>query len=393
MKKTYTLMCFLLFVIVATGYAQNVTGKFTLNGTINKPDGTKAILNYRVAVADEVRNMSVSDTIEVLSNSFAFSGFLAEPGMARLQIDEVKLRFAIEPSVMRLTIPAGNPEDFTLEGCYLHTLSKAESVQQAKLKEDIAKLKKKIDSQNDQDEKTIEKNKHLLDSLYFVNRNFSIFYAKENPDYFFGISNIWFYMKAFPNGVITTEEARRMMNAYSPQLRQTMSARMANNAIKSRENTRVGAVAPDFSVEDANGKTITLSDFRHKNYILIKAWASWCVPCVRSIPHIKELYDKYYDKGLDVIAISRDDDVKAWRDAINKYEIQNWHHVLAEKEPGSMLKKNLFIEDDIFNLYPIVAIPKYFLLDKEGIVIGSWDGAGKKNMKELDDMLVEIFKE
>jgi len=389
MKTIYTLI-FLLFIIVTATYAQNVTGRFTLNGTIKRPNVTKAILIYNATVIDEYKYIQVSDSVEVSDNDFVFSGYLAEPVMAKLQIGGEELRFAIEPSVMTLTIPDTDPDSFILEGSRLHTHVETMGRIRSGLYEKIAEIRGKIADPNEQDEGTVKKNQQALDSLNSVLSKADIVYAKENPDYFFGIQMLGFQMRALSFGINTAKEARDMFNSFSPEFRQTLSGKITNILIKSRENTQAGGIAPEFSVKDIDGNTIDLSRFSNKRYVLIDAWASWCAPCVKSIPHVKELYNKYHDKGLEVIAISRDEDLQAWRNAINKYETQDWHHILAEKEPGSVMKGH-FIEDDIMNLYPIFAIPKYFLIDMEGVVIGSWDGAGKKNMNELDQILARIF--
>ena len=61
----------------------------------------------------------------------------------------------------------------------------------------------------------------------------------------------------------------------------------------------------DFTVVDTAGKTITSRHLRGK-VIVIDFWATWCPPCLKAIPHLKELHDKYHDKGLEIVGISMD---------------------------------------------------------------------------------------
>jgi thiol-disulfide isomerase/thioredoxin len=89
-----------------------------------------------------------------------------------------------------------------------------------------------------------------------------------------------------------------------------------------------GSIAKDFSATDLNGRKFTLSDLKGK-YILIDFWASWCVPCRKSMPHVKELYARYKDKGLEIIGVSDDDNNQAaWKKAVDKDGTGIWHNVL-----------------------------------------------------------------
>lgn len=60
--------------------------------------------------------------------------------------------------------------------------------------------------------------------------------------------------------------------------------------------------APDFTLVDLDGKTVSLSDYRGKA-IVLDFWATWCAPCVREIPHFVEFYESHGDEGLVVIGI------------------------------------------------------------------------------------------
>ena len=77
--------------------------------------------------------------------------------------------------------------------------------------------------------------------------------------------------------------------------------------IRKKENIRLGTQAPDFKATDLNQQTVTLSQFKGRSVVLMDFWASWCVPCRQSIPHLKTLYRKYHSKGFEVIAVWTDD--------------------------------------------------------------------------------------
>jgi len=64
--------------------------------------------------------------------------------------------------------------------------------------------------------------------------------------------------------------------------------------------------APDFTAEDLDGNDVTLNKFLESGPVVISFWATWCKPCVRELPHLQEIYDRYKDRGFSMLAISVD---------------------------------------------------------------------------------------
>ncbi len=88
---------------------------------------------------------------------------------------------------------------------------------------------------------------------------------------------------------------------------------------------------------------------------IIDFWASWCGPCRQENPSVVALYKEFHTKGLNIIGVSLDDDITAWKKAIAKDKI-TWIQV-------SNLKG---WEDPIANLYNVEQIPTTFILDAQG---------------------------
>ena len=137
----------------------------------------------------------------------------------------------------------------------------------------------------------------------------------------------------------------------------------------------IGAMAPEIALSDVNGKIIKLSSLKG-NVVLIDFWASWCRPCRAENPNVVKLYNKYKNKNFTIYSISLDQDRKKWIDAINQDQLSWPNHVSEltgwKSTPGIQ--------------YGVSSIPKTFLIDKDGIIIG-YDLRGSTLEKKLSELL------
>ncbi len=118
-----------------------------------------------------------------------------------------------------------------------------------------------------------------------------------------------------------------------------------------------GSLAPEISLNSPEGKTIKLSSLKGK-IVLIDFWASWCAPCRRENPMIVEAYNQLKGKDFEIYGVSLDNNVAAWKNAINQDKI-SWIQV-------SDLKR---WDSEVAKAYQIEAIPTNVLIDREGRVI------------------------
>ncbi len=139
--------------------------------------------------------------------------------------------------------------------------------------------------------------------------------------------------------------------------------------------TDMGSLASDFTQNTPDGSPLTLSSFRGK-IILIDFWASWCGPCRKENPDLVKLYNKYKDKGFDILGVSLDREKDAWVKAIADDQLI-WHHVSDLKH----------MQNAVAVKYNIHSVPFSLLLDKEGKIIA-------KNLhgNELDKKLSELLQ-
>jgi len=122
-----------------------------------------------------------------------------------------------------------------------------------------------------------------------------------------------------------------------------------------------GAEAPNISLPNPEGKIIELNSLRGK-VVLLDFWASWCGPCRRENPNVVNVYNKYKDKGFTVYSVSLDrpGGMENWKAAIAADKLTWPNHVSDLQFWNSAAGK----------LYGIDAIPRAYLLDKEGKIAG-----------------------
>ncbi|MDN3723977.1 TlpA disulfide reductase family protein [Aequorivita sp. SDUM287046] len=158
---------------------------------------------------------------------------------------------------------------------------------------------------------------------------------------------------------ITPAEASAYVEKLDPKIANTQLAKDLKTNLDSLKKADVGSAAPDFSAPTPTGETMALKDALGK-YTIIDFWASWCKPCRIENPNVVKVYNKYHDKGLNIISVSLDkaDQKDKWIQAI-KDDKMDWYHV-----------SNLqFWQDPIAKQYNVRSIPATFLLDENGMII------------------------
>ena len=134
-----------------------------------------------------------------------------------------------------------------------------------------------------------------------------------------------------------------------------------------REALPTGMVSPSFEeYENFAGGTTSLSDLNGK-YVYIDVWATWCGPCKREIPSLKEVEAKYHDKNIEFVSISVDD---ARRSGTDEKAHEAWKTMVAEKELGGVqLFSDKAWKSDFIQAYKINGIPRFILIDPAGNIV------------------------
>lgn len=133
----------------------------------------------------------------------------------------------------------------------------------------------------------------------------------------------------------------------------------------------IGEKAPDFVLTDLNGKKHRLSDYKGKG-VFLNFWGTWCKPCEEEMPFINRQYNKFKEKGVQVLAVNVGESDFAVKKFAETYKLD--FPILNDKS------------GDVQSAYRIDPLPATFLIDKDGKVI-------KYHKGELTEKMVNDFME
>ena len=120
----------------------------------------------------------------------------------------------------------------------------------------------------------------------------------------------------------------------------------------------IGVEAPDFAQNTPDDKPLSLKSLRGK-VVLVDFWASWCGPCRRENPNVIAVYNKYKDRGFDILSVSMDSDKSRWVDAIAQDGLL-WKNHISDLKGW---------QNGVAQLYSVTSIPQTLLIDKDGKIL------------------------
>lgn len=188
-------------------------------------------------------------------------------------------------------------------------------------------------------------------------------------------ANNYFYFEKFINEIVPSLKSKylaemyEIFNASFPNnLKETYEGKSVKKLLEGNLYVKIGMNCPKFKTTDYLGNEINSEKLKGK-YFLLSFWATWCSPCVKEIPQLKNIRDSYDENNLSIISISHDSDSTKFINGISNYEM-NWVHVF--NSPAMQY---------LFGQKPI---PSVYLIDNNGkIVFSSWE----KQLNELDVIL------
>lgn len=322
------------------------------------------------------KNQEVPDSTKLVKGNFEFKGAVTEPEFVFLALPEQGQRqkplgIFVENGKMNVTAS----KDSLSKGKVTGSVTQDEYQKYFASYSIIDDRQRQLYQQYQQasmtgDVKTIEDVQKKFEALEKENKDLVVKFAKENPGSYasaFLVSQSFSY-EADP------AELEPLYNGLNEKVRASYFGKNIKEALDAVKKTAVGSVAPDFTLNDLNGKPVSLASYKGK-YILVDFWASWCGPCRQENPTVVKAYNIYKSKGFDILGVSLDEKKENWEKAIKQDQL-TWTHVSDLKGWQS----------DAASLYGVKAIPMNYLLDKEGKIIAK-SLRGEDLLKKLGEIL------
>lgn len=179
-------------------------------------------------------------------------------------------------------------------------------------------------------------------------------YVKNNPSSYVAPSIL-----ASLSYEMEPEELESMINGLDTAIAALPQIKSMKERLVAMKVVSVGQKAPDFTMNDTNGKPVSLSSKLGPKLLLIDFWAAWCNPCRQENPNVVKVYNEFHKKGFDVLGVSLDQKKEEWLKAI-----------ADDKLAWTQLSDLKYWGNEAARLYAVNSIPSNFLLDANGTIIG-----------------------
>ncbi|WP_111709916.1 TlpA disulfide reductase family protein [Lutibacter citreus] len=340
-------------------------------------------------------DFKIIDSVQITNGKFSFKGKVDNVDMVSVNIDsKYHGRFMLENSVINIDIDVTDLNErnsyFTpvVKGSKSHDVfASIEEKSSAIFSEEkykpidelttmFAKAKKSKD-QHDMDI-ALAKQKELMPLIEERSNAYSkikLDFARENPSSPVAVQVLGYQ---YSEGRMTKEQLKEFYHLFKGEAVKTGFYKYYMTKVykDNFENLGVGNTAPDFTLTSVNGENITLSKVEAK-YKLVDFWASWCIPCRASFPHLIELRKQYKKDGFAIVGIGTADEEAKWRKAIEEDKTP-WIHVFDTNENRSY--------GPVAKLYGVPFLPTTFLMDSNQKII-----LRNPTKEELDAKLKELF--
>jgi peroxiredoxin len=347
MRKVITFFVLALMVFSC----QMAKDEYSIKGSIAGVDTGKI---YLLKIVDG-QPQSI-DTAELVDGKFSFKGKMQMPDFRLLRLNEqdyfaqffldnASITIKAKKDSLRNTKITGSPTQDVLQ-IYLNEMEK--------LNKDMMALQAKYQNavstgNTDEANKAQIDRQAMLDNNLFYTKNF----VKEHNN-----SVVSAYITlAMLAGQVDGSVLDSIVSKFVPEIGASEYVIKLKEIVQEQKKTAIGVEAPDFTMNDFDGKPVMLSSLRGK-VVMIDFWASWCGPCRQENPNVVKLYNQYHSKGFEILGVSLDKDKESWAKAIKDDQL-SWIHV-------SDLQ---YWQNAVARLYGVNSIPQTYLLDKDGKII------------------------
>ncbi|WP_443937980.1 DUF4369 domain-containing protein [Pedobacter sp. MW01-1-1] len=394
-------------------FAQKEYYSFEIEGEISAKDTHSLILRFKSSMG-----MNISDTCIVEGGKFNFKGDIKEPTLAVIT-GNVKTNKFEDPNTCRFFIEPGKIAISLTEDAFSNAKISGSATQ-----DELNLLKSQYKEQKDDLEILLERRAYytkkintiaLKDSITFFGKKrdsiqrLVVLTIKEKDNKILNFianhpksyASPYLFYPYIGQSSIPTTLILSTFNSFSKKVKESplgidnfkgINDRLTRESIAT---SKVNIKNEPIILSDDKNQLRDISTMLGKKFTLIDFWASWCLPCIKSNPHVKKIANLYAKEGLKVIAISTDRNRKDWLPAIYEHGYDQFINLID-------LPNRLLTLEDLQNMekipllkrWNVVTIPTLMLFDNKGAFIAKFDRINLQNqIVGLEEKLKELYND
>lgn len=344
MKNIFSILIIALLVVSCTS-----DNNFVVNGTVPESYNDQWVYLFD---PDKRENI---DSVLIVDSKFTFSGQESSINYLRVNLDrEHSTSFITEKGEISIDMTA---QPIAVSGTPLNDLLSAYSKSYNEMNESMYSEYMKISEEFKEDENTFSEKRKELE------KEFKEKETALHQKYFATNENNALGKFVFSNWVnsLSGDEKDELISKLGENIKATPAISMIIARHENLKSTQEGNMFKDFTLKNGNidGTSVSFSDYVGKGkYVLVDFWASWCGPCIREFPTLKEVYEKHKGDQFEIVGVAVWDERDAILKGIEQHEIP-WPVII---DGGKSNRENT-------DLYGISGIPQIILFAPDGTIV------------------------
>ena len=361
---------FLILLVISVLFSCGSQAGYVLKGEFKGAGNGRAVL----LMSSEGQRV-ISDTVEMKGGKFVFEGEVPDAGWATVVVEPegkegVRMMLALENSRIEMrgdwnNLGMDENEELAVLGMQIIGSKNQDVYEQVEGQYKAVKELPEFTKFAEILEKVLETPEILEDTTFYweYKKGYDVWIARVKKEQLkIMAANPSVEMVAYELGYMkdnmTLEQLEQVFGQFDVKVQQSKWGKAIRESIELRQRIEPGRLAPEFTLARRDSSLVSLADYRGK-VVVLDFWASWCRPCRASFPWVREFYEEYREKGVDIIGVSIDENKASWEKALDEERLP-WPQVIDEIEKG---------RSRVGGLYHVLAVPMFVVVDKEGKIV------------------------
>ena len=361
---------FLILLVISVLFSCGSQAGYVLKGEFKGAGNGRAVL----LMSSEGQRV-ISDTVEMKGGKFVFEGEVPDAGWATVVVEPegkegVRMMLALENSRIEMrgdwnNLGMDKNEELAVLGMQIIGSKNQDVYEQVEGQYKAVKELPEFTKFAEILEKVLETPEILEDTTFYweYKKGYDVWIARVKKEQLkIMAANPSVEMVAYELGYMkdnmTLEQLEQVFGQFDVKVQQSKWGKAIRESIELRQRIEPGRLAPEFTLARRDSSLVSLADYRGK-VVVLDFWASWCRPCRASFPWVREFYEEYREKGVEIIGVSIDENKASWEKALDEERLP-WPQVIDEIEKG---------RSRVGGLYHVLAVPMFVVVDKEGKIV------------------------